>query len=178
VYEDAIMPRVRLTIKHDPVDSAGDLRYAARVRHDLWAHSHVQIDPDNRVHGTHRDQDRNAYFEFVTDAVDEVRRVLNEFGHADRVTLSIVQQEAGEACENCGNIAGPVLPAICPNCGHRDIGPCPNCGEDVPRQEYVEVAGDLFQCPRCHARVRFRINPQIFRIDGTLNEPLVVTENA
>ena len=62
-----IMPRIRLTIRHNPNDPADDLRYAARVRRDLWAHSPVEIDPDSRVHGTHRDAGRNAYFEFATE---------------------------------------------------------------------------------------------------------------
>lgn len=33
------MPRIRLTIRHNPDDPSEDLRYAARVRTDLWAHS-------------------------------------------------------------------------------------------------------------------------------------------
>ena len=147
------MPRIRLTIRHNPNDPADDLRYAARVRRDLWAHSPVEIDPDSRVHGTHRDAGRNAYFEFATEMPDEVARVLREYGHNDRVTLSSVQVPAGEACQNCGNIAGPVLPTVCPTCHHRDIDPCPNCDEEVPRQEYerspatsfaVRVAVDVF----------------------------------
>jgi DNA-directed RNA polymerase subunit RPC12/RpoP len=172
------MRRIRITIKQNPGDLADDLRYAARVRADLWAHSPVEIDPDSRVHGTHRDTDRNAYFEFTTEFPEEVDRVLREYRHNDRVTLSVIQEINGEACQNCGNIAGPVLPTVCPTCHHRDIDPCPNCGEEVPRQLYDEIAGDLFRCPRCGRRVRLSINPQVWRNDGTLNEPVVVTEDA
>src|SRR5271157_259354 len=89
------MQRIRLTIRHNPDDPADDLRYAARVRRDLWAHSLVEIDPDHRVHGTHRDPDRNAYFEFATELPDEVHRVLRDYGHNDRVTFSAVQEHQG-----------------------------------------------------------------------------------
>jgi hypothetical protein len=172
------MPRIRVTIQHNPDDPADDLRYAARVRRDLWAHSPVEIDPDSRVHGTHRDAQRNAYFEFATDMLAEVDRILQEYGHTHRVSITVADEADGEACQNCGNIAGPTLPTICPTCGHRDIDPCPSCGAEVPRQEYVQLSGDLFRCPRCNRRVRLRINPEMWKTDGTLNEPVVVTENA
>ncbi len=166
--------KVKLTIRHNAGDPADDLRYAAAVRRDLWAHSPVEIDPDSSVHGTHRDDDRNAYFEFRTEFLDDVKRVLGEYGHTDRVVIS-EQEDPGEPCQNCGNIAGPVLPTVCPTCNHRDISPCPNCGKQVPRQEYEIVSGDLFRCPHCCHRIRLQINPDIWRSDGTLNEPVVTT---
>lgn len=172
------MPKIRITIQHNPEDPAEDLRFAARVRHHLWAHSPVEIDPDSRVHGTHRNGQSKAYFEFATDRLPEVERALREFGHADRVSLAVVDEAIGEPCQNCGNVAGPILPTVCPTCGHRDIDPCPNCGVEVARQEYVKIAGDLFRCPRCDQRVRLQINPDVWRSDGTLNEPVVVTETA
>ncbi len=169
-----MIQRVKLTIRHNPEDPSDDLRYAARVRRDLWAHSPVEIDPDSKVHGTHRDANRNAYFEFRTEYINEVKRLISDYGHSDRVTIE-ARDEPGEPCQNCGNIAGPVLPTVCPTCHHRDIAPCPNCGEEVPRQEYLLIAGDLFQCPRCCHRIRLQINPDIWRSDGTLNEPVVTT---
>lgn len=172
------MQRIRLTISHNPDDPSEDLRYAARVRSDLWAHSPVEIDPDSRVHGTHRDTLRNAYFEFATNMFPEVERVIRDHGHSERVDVRIVAEDVGEACQNCGNIAGSVLPTVCPTCGHRDIDPCPLCGEEVPRQEYDMVSGDLFTCPRCSKRVRLQINPDLWKTDRTLNEPVVVVENA
>lgn len=172
------MPRIKIIIRHNADDPADDLRYAARVRTDLWAHSPIEIDPDSRVHGTHRDIDRNAYFEFRTEMIDEVNRVLDEYNHRARVSVEIAEDPIGEACQNCGNIAGPVLPTVCPTCGHRDISACPSCQEEVPRQEYEKISGDLFRCPRCQARVRLQINPDAIRSDGTLNEPVVLTVNA
>ncbi|MBW3540858.1 MAG: hypothetical protein KY476_11355 [Planctomycetes bacterium] len=172
------MPRIRLTVRRNPDEPADDLRYAARVRRDLWAHAPVELDPDGRVHGTQRDADRNVYFELATELLPEVQRVLERLGHSDRVSVAIAEEPIGEACQNCGSIAGPVLPTVCPTCGHRDIDPCPNCGSEVPRQEYAGLSGDLFQCPICHQRVRLRINPEVWKADGTLNEPVVVTEDA
>ena len=73
------MQLIRVTISHNPDDPADDLRYSARVRQDLWAHSPVEI--DMTAHATHRDGERNAYFEFNTNYVDEVHRVINEYEH-------------------------------------------------------------------------------------------------
>jgi len=170
------MQRIRLTIQHNPNDPADDLRYAARVRAALWAHSPVEIDPDSRAHGTHRDESKNAYFEFATDLPNEVERVLIEYGHSSRVNFSIVDNNIGEECQNCGNIVGPIMPTVCPNCHHRDIDPCPQCGNEVSRQEYENISGDVFKCPRCGERVRLHINPDLWKVDRTLNEPVVVVE--
>lgn len=172
------MKCVRLTIRHNPHDPAEDLRYAAKVRFDLWKHSPVEIDPDSRASRTRRDEMQNAYFEFVTDLVDEVKRVLSEYGHSERVQLAIVDENVGEECQKCGKVSGPVLPTVCPACGHRDIDPCPHCGEEVPRQEYHKISGDIFECPRCRGRVRFQLNPDLWSADQTLNEPVVVVSSA
>ena len=43
------MKRVRVTVRHNPKDPADDLRWAARLRRDLWAHSPVEIDPDSSI---------------------------------------------------------------------------------------------------------------------------------
>src|SRR5437016_3220855 len=109
------MQRVRVTVKHNPADPADDLRWAARVRRDLWAHSPVEIDPDSPRHGTHRDEEKNAYFEFATDRFEEVRRVLQAYGYADRAQATVVQDEKGTECVNCGNIT-PALVTVCPTC--------------------------------------------------------------
>jgi DNA-directed RNA polymerase subunit RPC12/RpoP len=171
------MKRVRVTVMHNPDDPAEDLRYAAKVRRDLWGHSPAEVDPDNPDHGTHRDANRNAYFEFTTDYLDEVQRLLAERNHAPRVSLTVVE-EAGPECANCGYVAGPVLPAICPNCGFRDIGACPRCGKPVPRQLYSRVGGDLFLCPECQGRVRLRFHDPLLDACGHYNQPLVVAEPA
>src|SRR5205823_6918982 len=99
------MQRVRVTVRHNPEDPSDDLRLAARVRRDLWAHSPVEIDPDSAAHGTHRDSERNAYFEFATDRLRDVERVLQEQGHADRATVGVVAEGEGTECVNCGTIS-------------------------------------------------------------------------
>jgi DNA-directed RNA polymerase subunit RPC12/RpoP len=167
--------RMRITVKKSG-DRADDLRVAADVRRDLWAHSPVEIDPDNPLHGTHRDEEGRAYFEFSTRYPGEVRRVLQEYRHADRVEVTEVHETLGEACQKCGNISGPLLPAVCPNCGFRDISPCPSCGTEVPRKGYMSLGGRLYRCPSCHTRVRLRFNDPIVLPDGSYNEPLVVVE--
>ena len=98
------MQRVRVTVRHNPEDSTDDLRWAARLRRDLWAHSPVEIDPDSPRHGTHRDANRNAFFEFATDHLPEVQRVMVEFGYSDRAQLEVIQEGNGTECVNCGNI--------------------------------------------------------------------------
>lgn len=166
------MQRVRVIVQHNPKDPAADLRWAARVRRDLWAHSPVEIDPDSPTHGTHRDADHNAYFEFATDRLSEVRRVLQEYGHADRTKVEVVQDTAGTECPNCGNLS-PQLVTVCPTCLFRDIDPCPYCNNEVARLAYAPVAGDVFKCPMCHRRVRFRFNDPLFDANGHYNQPLV-----
>jgi hypothetical protein len=166
------MQRVRVIVKHNPRDPADDLRWAARVRRDLWAHSPVEIDPDSPAHGTRRDADRNAYFEFATDRTPEVRRVLQEHGYADRARVEVIQEGAGTECVNCGNIS-PELVTVCPTCSFRDIDPCPYCDAEVARLAYAPVAGDLFQCLVCHRRVRFQFNDPLLDESGHYNQPLV-----
>ena len=166
------MQRVRVIVRHNPLDPADDLRCAARVRRDLWAHSPVEVDPDSSVHGTHRDASRNAYFEFATDHLSEVRRIVQEYGHADRVTLDVGADVPGIECVNCGNIS-PEPFTVCPNCKFRDIEPCPYCDQPIARLAYTPIAGDLFKCPFCHRRVRFRFHDPIFDGKGHYNQPLV-----
>jgi hypothetical protein len=167
------MQRVRITVLHNPTDPADDLRVAARVRRDLWSHSPVEIDPDSPRHGTHRDEQKNAFFEFATDRLGEVERVLNELGHATRAKATVVQDENGTECVNCGNIT-PQLVTVCPTCKFRDIAACPYCNIEIPRLEYTSVAGDLFKCPMCHKRVRLQFQDPPFDGDGHYKQPLVL----
>jgi hypothetical protein len=167
------MQRVRVTVKHNPVDTADDLRWAARVRRDLWAHSPVEIDPDSPRHGTHRDEEKNAFFEFATDRLQEVRRVLEEYGYKERAQATVVQDEEGTECVNCGDIT-PKLVTVCPTCNFRDIAPCPHCNHEIPRLEYTPVSGDLFKCPMCHKRVRLRFQDPLFDGKGYYKQPLIL----
>ena len=171
------MLRVRMTVKHNPDDPADDLRWAARIRRDLWAHSPVEIDPDSRRHGTHRDEQRNAFFEFATDRLQEVERVLKEYGYANRATATVVKEDGGMECVNCGNIT-PTLTTTCPNCRFRDIEACPHCNNEVPRTEYIPVSGDLFTCPVCHKRVRLNLQDPLFDGEGHYKQPLVLVTSA
>jgi len=166
------MQRVRVIVEHNPQDPADDLRWAARARRDLRARSPVEIDPDSPAHGTHRDNDRNAYFEFATDRLQEVERVLHEHGYDGRVRVAVVQDAPGTECLNCGNIT-PELVTVCPTCEFRDIDRCPYCNNEIARLAYTPVSGDLFTCPMCHHRVRLQFSDPLFDANGHYNQPLV-----
>ena len=170
------MNLVKITVMRNIDDPADDLRVASRVRRDLWAHSPAEVDPNSATHGTHRDENGNAYFQFTTNFLEEVKRVVQEYGHTDRVRIEIVDENSGPECAGCGNIAGPVLPAVCRNCGFRDISPCPYCNQLIARQSYLSISGDLFKCPECHHRVRFHFHEPMFNAAGHYNQPLVVVE--
>lgn len=167
------MQRVRVTVKHNSEDPADDLRLAARARRDLWAHSPVEIDPDSPRHGTHRDAQKNAFFEFATDRLDEVQRVLGEYGYTERTKATVIQDENGTECVNCGNIT-PELVTVCPTCHFRDIAPCPHGNHEVPRLEYTPIFGDLFKCPECDKRVRLQFQNPLFDGNGHYMQPLVL----
>jgi hypothetical protein len=171
------MKKVRLTVAHNPNNPADDLRVAARVRRDLWAHSPVEVDPDSSVHKTYRDAQQNAYFEFATNYDDEIQRVLRERGYLPRVTMTVVADPVGPECVNCGKSAGLVLPTVCPNCGFRDMSPCPHCNQEVARQAYLPLGGDHFRCPLCHRAVRLRLRDPLFDANGD-NPPLIMAEKA
>jgi hypothetical protein len=171
------MLRVRVTIKHNPADPADDLRSAALIRRDLWAHSPVEIDPDSPRHGTHRDEHKNAFFEFATERLEEVERVLKEFGYTNRAEATVVKEDGGMECVNCGNIT-PKLTTVCPNCEFRDIAACPHCNHEIPRTEYTPISGDLFKCPMCHKKVRLNFQDPLFDGDGYYRQPLVLVTPA
>lgn len=166
------MEKIRITVIHNPNDPADDLRWAARIRRDLWAHSPVEIDPGSSVHGTHRDSESNAYFEFATDRKSEVDRVIRELGYQERARVDVVEQSEGTECVNCGNIS-PQLFTVCPTCEFRDIEPCPNCNQEIARLAYLNISGDLFKCPMCHNRVRLAFNDPVFDSNGHYIQPLV-----
>jgi hypothetical protein len=152
---DFALRRIRLTVRHNRDDPADDLKQIAKLRHDLWAHSPVEVDPDNPAYQTRRDPDRNAYFEFATEFPGEVRRVLRQYGFEDRVTVQDLG-EVGLVCTWCGFPSGFVTE--CPNCNQRDISPCPNCRQEIPREHYEPVSDNLFVCPNCRRRVRLQFN--------------------
>ena len=169
--------RMRVTINPQS-DRTTELRTAADVRRDLWTHSSVEVDPNHPLHGYHRDMDGRAYFEFSTELPREVLRVIQEHKYSDKVELTEAPALPGEECVNCGNVAGRIQPTVCPNCQFRDITACPFCDEEISRQAYVRVSGDLFRCPNCKERVRLGFNSPMFLPDGSYNQPLVVVEEA
>jgi hypothetical protein len=169
--------RMRATVRSTG-DRVAELRTAASLRRDLWAHAPVEVDPDHPLYGTHRNNDGRAYFEFATEFPQEVRRVVEQYHYSDKVELTETPELPGEECANCGNVAGPVRPTVCPNCLFRDISPCPICSTEISRQSYTRISGDLFRCPHCKNVVRLRFNSPMFLADGSYNEPLVVVEEA
>jgi hypothetical protein len=171
------MHRIRITALPNSGRS-DELRRLATLRRELYAHSPVEIDPDNPAHETRHDEQRRPYFEFSTDYLDEVQRVLRDFGHIDHVAMDEVPGPAGDPCLNCGHVAGPLTPSECPSCGFRDISPCPHCHQEVCRQEYEPVAGELFRCSHCLTLVCLRFNDPLIRANGGYNQPVVVVEVA
>jgi hypothetical protein len=171
---DIALRRIRLTVRHNPDDPSDDLKQIAKLRRDLWAHSPIEVDPDSPSYQTRRDSDRSAYFEFATQFPDEVRRVLRQYGFESRVTMQDLG-EVGLVCTRCGYLTGFVT--VCPNCEQRDIGPCPHCRQEIPRERYESVAGDLFVCPNCRQRVRLQFN-ELDNCDRPVSEPVVLVRDA
>jgi hypothetical protein len=171
------MPRIRTTIINT-MDRKEQLRRAFRVRQDLIENLRVSLDPESPLQGVHRDDQKRAYFEVAAESVDAIQTLLHNRGHDSYTEVSVPDHRNGEACLNCGNIAGPKLPPVCPNCGFRDIAPCPLCGAEVARGDYRKIAGSLFECPDPNGtgahKVRLAFHDPLFDADGTYRQPLVV----
>src|SRR5438067_6701065 len=105
--------RYRITIKKSGNRSA-DMQMSADLRRLLWPLPIVSLDADYPLEGAHRDEGGQVYIEFATEQPDEIRRVLSESGFLDRVELTESREPLGDPCMNCGNIAGPVRPSVCP----------------------------------------------------------------
>ena len=178
-HETSKMPRIRVTIQNTP-DRAEQLRLADRARDLLIDRVPVRLDREHPLQGIHRDEQGQAYFEFATDDIGAVRQLLGQAGQFPFATVTEPQARHGEACANCGNVAGEVLPAVCPNCGFQDISPCPVCHRSNPRSLYERVSGKLFRCPTALDGVRHRVklgfNEPLFNADGSYNQPLVVVQ--
>ncbi len=175
------MTRFRITVL-DPPDRAEQIRRASRIRRDLIEQVKVRIDPIYPLQGIHRNNEGRAYLEFVTDDLDEVRHVLRSAGHERYAELNESNEPLGEACTNCGNIAGAILPAICPNCDFHDVSRCPICGELNPRTAYERIRGTLYLCPTKQEGIRHRVrlvfNEPMFNPDGSNRQPLVLVLEA
>ena len=168
--------RMRATV-NPTGDRVGELRMATNLRTALRGLSSVERDSDEVVRGIHRDEEGRAYLEFVTTSLADARRVIDQSEFAGKVVLSESTTLPGEECVNCGNVAGPTLPTVCPNCHFRDVSPCPICRQEISRDSYTRISGDLFRCPNCCHQVRLRFNNPMFLPDGSYNPPLVVVED-
>lgn len=172
------MPRIRLTIANGR-DTTEQLRVAMRLRQRVIDSAPVQVDPRFPLQGMHRNAAGRPYFEFQTANAAAVSEVIGRNEFANQVELTETEEPLGEPCANCGNIAGPIQPAVCPNCGFHEISPCPICGVQNAKAMYERIAGDLFFCPTKAAdggrhRVRLLFNDPMFNPDGTYHQPLIV----
>jgi len=118
-----------------------------------------------------RDDQRNVYFELVTEYPEGVQEVLKKGGHEKRASLEVLRDDVGLVCANCSYPSGFIT--RCERCGYRDIDPCPICKKEVPREHYEPISGNLFRCPACNGSVRLDFNPVLIRTGGRLNEPAV-----
>ena len=169
--------RMRATLEQTG-DRVGELRMATELRKVLRSLSSVERNADKVLQGIHRDEKGRAYLEFLTASPVDVRRIIEEGEFAGQFALTESTIEPGEECVNCGNVAGPKLPTVCPNCHFRDVSPCALCKQEISREAYIRLFGDLFLCPSCDNQVRLRFNSPMFLPDGSYNPPLVVVEDA
>ncbi len=162
-------------------DRKADLKIASAARDQLSARTPIWETPDQPLRGIHRDGDKRFYFEFATDDPQTVRQAIAALPFAARLEIQEDPPIPGEGCQNCGNVAGPILPSVCPNCNFRDISPCPNpdCPRhEIPRREYTQIGAGLFLCPACGTKVHLRFNEPMFLSDGTFSPPLIIVDVA
>ena len=113
---------------------------------------------------------------------DEVQAAVDEAARSRAsavlpVVLEGVPTDIPDECVNCGNIAD-VPHVVCPACKFREIAPCPNCGRNVPRTVYSEIASGLYGCPSCGHRVRLKYAEPLWDAEGYYREPLIEVEKA
>jgi hypothetical protein len=175
------MRRFRIKIVN-VLDRREQLRLGYKVREDLIEQAQVWLDPEQPLEGVHRDTEGNAYLELAAESREAIDDVLIRNAHVGYTDLSETAESLGDPCQRCDNIAGPVQPPVCPNCGFRDIGPCPVCGKLNSRELYTEITGNLFYCPTrqngTSHRVRLMFNDPLIGLDGTFNQPLVLVRDA
>ncbi|MDQ2730107.1 MAG: hypothetical protein M3Y56_00485 [Armatimonadota bacterium] len=169
--------RIRITVKQLE-DRREALSTAADLRRIVWSELPAEPDIEYPLHGTHRDMDGRAYFEVSGVELGTVRELLDQKGYSDRVEVVETCASLGQPCLKCGNIAGPALPTVCPNCQFRNISPCPACRNENPRETYTTLGGNLFRCPTCHNVVHLHYNNPMFVDDGDYNQPLVLIDLA
>jgi hypothetical protein len=167
---------IRLTIRHNPQDPVDDLTQVGRLQRDLQVYASTDIDKENPFCETHRNANRDDYFEFATEFTHKVEKMLRERVYEDRVTMEDLG-EVGLICPRCGFFAGYVT--VCPNCHFREVDPCPHCGHPIATDYYKPLGGGLYLCPKCGSRVHMQFNPDLERTPyGSLPEPVVIIQDA
>jgi hypothetical protein len=163
-----VAPLLRVKVYVEATENASaDLLRLGKVRHALWHDGLVEGAPL----GAHRDRNGRPFFIFRFRG--DIKRVREALDPMLEALVEVTDEADSDECINCGNRPGDPLPTVCRNCEFRDISPCPSCRQEVPRQSYDTVAGDLFRCPRCNAHVRMEFNPNLFDEAGHLREPAV-----
>ena len=150
------MSRFRVTVVA-PADRREQFPRGSRILQDLAGQLAVRLDPQHPLPGIHRDELGRAYFELSTEEVDRVEQILEAGGRAGYTRLTTPDDSLGEPGENCGNIAGPVQPSVCPNRGFHEIAPCPVCGRLHSRTHYEKLSGSLLLCPTLDGGLRHRV---------------------
>ena len=149
------MQTVRITLAmRDETDPSRDLRTISAIRQDLWSRSPLEVSPGSKEHSTRRNQEGYAFFEFATNHPDLVTNVLEQCGYLSKVLIDFDNNPQIVTCEHCGKPVGGRTPNVCPYCGYRDISPCPHCLQEIDREAYLDVAGDILKCPVCNRFVR------------------------
>jgi hypothetical protein len=176
------MPRYRIRIVNVP-DRTDQLRRATRVWQDLIEHDQVWLDPDHPLQGVHCDTEGHSYFEFAAESREAISGVLVRDGYSAYTELTETEDPLGQPCQDCGNVAGPILPPQCPNCGFVDIGRCPICNEWNSRRRYDHISGSLYYCPTrsedgARHRVRLVYNEPLINLDGSFKQPLILVKEA
>jgi predicted RNA-binding Zn-ribbon protein involved in translation (DUF1610 family) len=148
-----------------------------RLRNEILDFAGVTPNPV-KPQGVHRDEQKRPYCSITVANVTPVWTVLEKPEYKRQAVLLDDDSSTGSEfeCANCGNIAGDVLPSICPNCGFKDITLCPSCAVEVPRQKYRRISGDLFHCPKCFTKVRLNFNAPMFLPDGSFHQPLEIVD--
>lgn len=166
------MQTVRITLTTRDTDPSKDLRILSEIRKVLWSKSPLEVSPGSKEHGARRNPEGYAFFQFASNHLDLVATVLEKYGYFSQVTIDFDANPLAVSCERCKKPVGDRTPSVCPHCKYRDISPCPYCNQEIAREAYVEVAGDIMKCPSCGHRVRIAFAPSLS------DEPAVIVSMA
>jgi hypothetical protein len=158
--------RVKLAFQADKKNAlVSAARYESELRATPSVHSTTRA-------GQHTAADARLFFYAEVDA-DALAAIVAAATAAGSEVEELPSRPDLDECLNCGNVPDKPV-AVCPNCHFREIAACPSCGRDIARQDYVDVAGDLFSCPECNASVRLVYAEPLWNAAGTYSEPVVL----